>query len=228
MHGHVLPYLMHLQGWIILNWRICRFSMWFSMWFSMCWCRIYSFSTITLLLPPASKGWGKVIVSVCPHLQRGVPHLRFGWGRGVTPSQVQTSQIPPPSRPGMGGYPVQDWMWFPPPISKASTCYMAGVKWHTELQMQQKLQVDLLLRLCQFNKNFYQHGMVLHPSRRHSELVYFNRPPQFNFFVQNQRYRLRSWHNTAHNVYFNRPPQFNFVFKTKGTDLDCCTTQHIM
>ena len=44
-------------------------------------------------LPPASEGWGKVIFSVCPHLQGGEG----------TPSQVWVRGIP---HPRSGGYPV--------------------------------------------------------------------------------------------------------------------------
>ena len=74
---------------------------------------------------------------------------------------------------------------------------MQQPKLHPELQMQQKLQVDLLLRLCQFHRTLYQPGMVLHPSRPHSELVYFN-----------------------------SPPQVNFAFKAKSSDQEPGTTQH--
>ena len=60
------------------------------------------------LLPPASEGWGKVIVSVCPHLREGgfpvprlgggIPHPKSRW-RG-TPSQVWVWGYP---IPGLGG-----------------------------------------------------------------------------------------------------------------------------
>ena len=49
-------------------------------------------SSLVALLPPASEGWGKVIFSVCPHLQGGYPVPGLDGG---TPSQVWT-----------GGYPI--------------------------------------------------------------------------------------------------------------------------
>ena len=78
---------------------------------------------------PPSKGWGKVIVSVCSHLGgypisvlgRGVPHPRSRWGG--TPSQVQVEGYP---IPGLGGYPIPGpggTPGTPPPARIASTCY---------------------------------------------------------------------------------------------------------
>ena len=54
------------------------------------------------VVPPSRTGWGTLL-------------SRTGWGT-------------PPSKTGWGKYlpPVQDWMGYPPPVSKASTCYAAG------------------------------------------------------------------------------------------------------
>ena len=95
---------------------------------------------IQFLLPSASEGWGKVIVSVCPHFRgRGYPVTGLDGGtpsqvqmRG-TPSQVQMGGTPSqvytggtlfcwwgtPSKIKTGGTPhippVQDWMGYPHP-----------------------------------------------------------------------------------------------------------------
>ena len=101
-----------------------------------------------MLLPPASEGWGKVIFSVCSHLQGG----------GGTPSQVWTGRYPIPGLDGVAPHPADGYpisgpdrgyaipgpdgggglppskirMVYPPPlpirrqISITSTCYAAG------------------------------------------------------------------------------------------------------
>ena len=77
----------------------------------------------SILLPPASEGWGKVLFSVCQSTlpQGGVPHLRSRWGGysipgldrgephpmsgwGGTPSKVCMRGVPHPSS-GLGGVP---------------------------------------------------------------------------------------------------------------------------
>ena len=110
--------------------------------------------SIILLLPPASEGWGKVLLSVCQsHLDRGdtpsgwwgeeVPHPRSGgggtpscwWGGGWVVSHPRSERGYPILL--MGKYPIQnqdrgpiETGWGTSPsrrqISVASTYYAAG------------------------------------------------------------------------------------------------------
>ena len=69
----------------------------------------------TLYLPPASEGWGKVIVSVCVSVHTwgwvpqpadgGYPHLRSGWGGGYPIPGLDGGGYPI-SHPAYGGYPI--------------------------------------------------------------------------------------------------------------------------
>ena len=94
-------------------------------------------SECTILLPPASEGWGKVLFSVCLSV-----HTSTGGGGG-TPSQVWVRGYPfpdlgIPSQVWMGGYPIPGLDgggggeypgYLSPPIrqsSIASNCYVAG------------------------------------------------------------------------------------------------------
>ena len=92
------------------------------------------------LLTPASEGWGKVIVSVCPHLQGGVGAVRHPRSeQASTLSQVQMGGTHPRSGWGVphprsrrGILHPADWGGVPHPRSRrgypipGTCCYAAG------------------------------------------------------------------------------------------------------
>ena len=84
---------------------------------------LFGFFTISksdAFLPPASEGWGKVIFSVCSHLQgggypisglRGVPHLRSGVPHLRSEGGYPISGQGVPHLRSEGGYPISGLRW---------------------------------------------------------------------------------------------------------------------
>ena len=92
---------------------------------------VWRFLDGVFLLPPASKGWAKVLFSevcVCSHPGEVPPSTDGGYSH---PSQQVTPPPPPIRKDGVSPTPCQDWMGVTLlPVGRrssiASACYAAG------------------------------------------------------------------------------------------------------